>query len=195
LQPVFQKRKNWNMKMRMIIAVALATLSANAACAQAPAQLRGKSVTASWTEEREQRVGDEKEFSPRSAPMTLNVYISSEGRVFAKQTALGTGGSAFLPRGTGSRESVGSESAGGHAAHVSGRTLIVTDQMAGGARMARIEFSQDFSTCAANVILGREGANTIAKSRSLVSGKPLEIRSAKVTGTTCSIQNGNVFGN
>lgn len=183
------------MTIRVIVAVALALLSANAACAQAPAQLRGKSVTASWTEEREQRLGGEKEFSSRSVPQTLDVYISSEGRVFAKRTAMGTGGSGKRPRGTGSRESVSGEAAGNQAAHVSGRTLIVTNQMAGGARMARIEFSQDFSSCTTNVILGREGANTIARSRSLVSGAPLEIKSAKVTGTSCSIQNGNVFGN
>jgi len=179
---------------RMIIAVALTTLSAHAAFAQAPAELRGKSVTASWTEEREQRLGDAKEFSSRSVPQALNVYISSEGRVFAKRTAMGTEGSSRRPRGTGSRESVGGESSGSQAARVSGRTLIVTNQMAGGARMARIEFSQDFSSCTANVIVGREGANTIAKGRSLVSGMPLEIKSAKVTGTSCSVQNGNVFG-
>ncbi len=169
-------------------------LSPSVALAQAPPQLRGKSVTASWTEERLQRLSGETDFSSRSIPQTLSVYISSEGRVFAKRTALAGGGSSRRPRGSGSRESVG-DSGGNQEGHVSGHTLIVTNRLTGGARMARIDFSQDFSSCTANVILGREGANTIAKGRSMVSGQALEIKSAKVSGTNCSVQNGNVFGN
>jgi hypothetical protein len=161
----------------------------------APAQLRGKSVTASWTEERLQRVGGQSEFLPKSIPQTLSVYISSEGRVFVKHTALSAGGSSRRPRGSGSRESVDSESGGHQSGRVSGRTLIVTNQLAGGVRMTRIEFNQDFSSCTANIILGREGADTIAKGRSIITGQAVEIKSAKVSGTSCTMQNGNVFGN
>jgi hypothetical protein len=164
--------------------------------AQAPPQLRGKSVTASWTEERVQRASDETDFSTRSFPQMLSVYISSEGRIFAKRTAISskTGG-GMRPRGSGSASSVGEDGAGNQGGRVSGHTLTVTNMLGGGARMARIDFSQDFSSCTANVIVGREGANTIAKGRSLISGKALEIKSAKVSGTSCSVQNGNVFGN
>ena len=168
-------------------------LSPTLSLAQAPPQLRGKSVTASWTEERVQRLSGQADFSSRSIPQTLTVYISTEGRVFAKRTALAGGGSSRRPRGSGSRESV--DSGGNQEGHVSGHTLIVTNKLSGGARMARIDFNQDFSSCTANVILGREGANTIAKGRSLVSGQALEIKSAKVSGTSCSVQSGNVFGN
>jgi hypothetical protein len=171
-------------------------LSATPVPAQAPAQLRGKSVVASWTEERVQRVSGETDFSSRSVPQTLSVYISNEGRVFAKRTAVSSkGGGGMRPRGSGSRESVGEDSAANQGGHVSGHTLTVANKLAGGARMARIEFNQDFSSCTANVILGREGADTIARGRSLISGQELEIKSAKVSGTSCSVQNGNVFGN
>src|SRR5690242_1423614 len=86
---------------------ALILLSSTTALAQAPPQLRGKSVTASWTEERVQRLSGEADFSSRSIPQTLSVYISNEGRVFAKRTAFAGGGSSRRPRGSGSRESVG----------------------------------------------------------------------------------------
>jgi len=169
-----------------------ALLSPTLVHAQAPAAVRGKSVTASWTEERIQRLSGETDFSPRSIPMTLNVYISSEGRVFVKRTALGSAPSSRRPRASGSRESV--DASGNQSGRVSGHTLIVTNTMGGGARMARIEFNQDFSSCTTNVIVGREGADTIAKGRSLASGRALEIKSATVSGTSCSVQNGNVFG-
>lgn len=163
--------------------------------AQAPAQLRGKSVIASWTEERVQRLSGETDFSSRSVPQTLSVYISNEGRVFAKRTAMSSKGGGMRPRGSGSRESVGEDSAGNQGGRVSGHTLTVANKLVGGVRMARIEFNQDFSSCTANVILGREGVDTIAQGRSLVSGQRVEIKSAKVSGTSCSVQNGNVFGN
>src|SRR5215831_7534085 len=88
-------------------------LSPAAVLAQAPAQLRGKSVVASWTEERVQRASDETDFSTRSVPQTLSVYISSEGRIFAKRTAIsGKTGGGMRPRGSGSASSVGEDAAG-----------------------------------------------------------------------------------
>lgn len=178
--------------------IATATLASCFPClalAQgAPAALRGKSVTASWTEERVQRLSGESDFSSRSVPQTLSVYISAEGRVFARRTGFSGKASGQRPRGSGSLESVG-DTGGRQAGHVSGHTLVVTTQLSGGARMARIDFNQDFSSCTANVILGRASTDTIAKGRSLVSGQQLEIKSAKVSGTSCSVQTGNVFGN
>ena len=186
-----------NCRTILLTAAALpALLLPSIALAQAPAQLRGKSVVASWTENRLQRLSSETEFSQRSVPQTLSVYISDEGRVFAKRTALSSKSGGQRPRSSGSTSSVGEGSESGQGGHVSGHTLIVANKMiSGGARMARIEFNQDFSGCTANVVVGREGANTVAHGRSLASGQALEIKSATVSDTSCSVQSGNVFGN
>lgn len=169
----------------------LIVIGTGSALAQgAPAQLRGKSVTAGWTEERVQRVGGMGEFVPKSFAHSLSAYISSEGRVFARRTVFGGG-----KRGnrTGQSSSVGAEGEGGQQARVSGRTLIVTTQFAGGLRLIRIEFNADFSGCTANVVLGRENGTAIARGHSLINGKMLEIKEAHVTNTSCAMQAGNVF--
>ncbi|MCS3731574.1 hypothetical protein [Bradyrhizobium betae] len=153
-------------------------------------QLRGKSVTAGWTEERLQRLGGMGEFAPKSFSHTLSAYVSSEGRVFARRTVYG--GGRGRPK-TGQASSVGSDGAGSQQARLSGRSLIVTTQFAGGVRLVRIEFNADFSGCTANVVLGRENGTAIARGRSLINGASLEIKEAHVSNTSCSIQAGNVF--
>jgi hypothetical protein len=157
----------------------------------APAELRGKSVTATWTENRMQRTGDQKEFVPRSFSQTLSVYISSEGRAFTKRTVVNTNGKRKL---TGSASTVGENAGGGQVSQLRGHTLTVMTRFEGGARMARIDFDQSFSSCTATVILGRENGGGVARGRALDNGKPLEIASTTVSGTSCSLQNGNVFG-
>jgi len=187
------------MKMRGSLAVSLALLSvclAPAVChaQNAPAQLRGKSVVASWTEERLQRLGGMGEFTQRGVAQQLSAYISNEGRVFARRAAWSSGGGK---KGPGNISSVGASTAGAtgnQRAQISGRTLMVTNNFRGGARMARIEFSPDFSSCTANVILGRENGAGIARGRSSISGAALEIKEAHVTNPSCSVREGNVFG-
>lgn len=167
-------------------------MSSQAAAQGAPAQLRGKSVIASWMEERMQRREGTAEFTPRSIGHQLSAYVSTEGRVFARKAVSTTGGRGGRSR-TANADSVG-ESGARQKAHIQGRTLIFTNQLGGGARMARIEFDPDFSTCTANVIVGRENGVGTARGRSLISGAALEIKSAQVTNTSCSIRSGNVFG-
>lgn len=170
--------------------VLLATSLSPALAQSAAPQLRGKSVTAGWTEERLQRLGGMGEFAPKSFAHTLSAYVSTEGRVFARRTVFG--GGRGRPR-AGQASSVGADGPGSQQARVSGRTLIVTSQFAGGLRLVRIEFNADFSGCTANVVLGRENGTAIARGRSLISGAKLEIKEAHVSNTSCSIQAGNVF--
>jgi len=171
----------------------LLLLAANTLPAQAQSaapQLRGKSMTAGWTEERLQRLDGMGEFAPKSFSHTLSAYVSTEGRVFARRTVYG--GGRGRPR-TGQASSVGSDGPGGQQARISGRSLIVTTQFAGGVRLVRIEFNADFSGCTTNVVLGRENGTAIARGRSLINGATLEIKEAHVSNTSCSIQAGNVF--
>jgi hypothetical protein len=153
-------------------------------------QLRGKSVTAGWTEERLQRLGGMGGFAPRGVAHTLSAYVSTEGRVFARRTVYG--GSKGRPK-TGQASSVGEGGPGAQQARVSGRELIVTSQFVGGLRLVRISFNADFSGCTANIVLGRENGTAIARGRSRINGQTLEIKEAHVSNTSCSIQSGNVF--
>ena len=140
-----------------------------------------------------QRLGGIGEFTERAVANSLSAYVSAEGRVFARRTVFSSG--SGRRRGSGSQSSVGENAGGGQQASIQGRSLvIVTKFRAGGARMARIDFDASFSSCTANVILGREDGAAVVHGRSQVSGEALEIKSAKVTNPTCSIRSGNVFG-
>jgi hypothetical protein len=163
--------------------------------AQAPAGARGKSVTATWTETRLQRVGGIGDFSEKSFSQSLSAYISSEGRVFAKRTVSSAGRRGRSK--TGEASSVGEKTEAGGAGQAGtfrGGSLVVTTQFAGGARLAKIDFDASFSSCTATVILGRERGQ-IARGRVLATGEALEIKSASVSNTSCSVSVGNVFGN
>ncbi len=166
-------------------------LTASAAAQDAPQALRGKSVVADWTETRLQRLGSVGEFNERSVQQNLSTYISTEGRVFAKRTIAFAGNRRT---GFGSRSSVGQNSTGGQQASVRGHTLTVVSKFASGARMAKIDFDANFSSCTATIILGRENGNEIMRGRSLTNGSVLEMKSVKVSNPTCSIRAGNVFG-
>ena len=167
------------------VAAAWSTL---ATAQTAPSELRGKSIIASWSETRLQRVGDEKEFSQRSFPMKLSAYVSSEGRVFAKRVVTAGRGNR-----SGSVSSVGENRSGSQTARFSERTLSIFSRFSSGARMVRIDFDQSFSSCQANIALGRENGTGTIKGKSLINGARLEIKLSTIGGAF-SAESGNVFG-
>jgi hypothetical protein len=155
----------------------------------APNALRGKSVTASWTENRMQRAAGQENFRPKNVPQTLQIYISTEGRTFERRTG-------SVGRHSGSKEGVG----GGTVARNSrstfqGHALILAGALRQGGRQVRIEFSSDFSSCSTKVIVGHAAGERLIKGRSMISGKRLEFELMGISGESCSIQNGNIFGN
>lgn len=84
-------------------ALALAAVVPGIALAQnAPPQLHGKSIVATWNENRMQRQAGVGEFRPMVIPNGLSVYVSSTGRMFVRRSAAVRGG-----RATGSRDSIG----------------------------------------------------------------------------------------
>jgi hypothetical protein len=178
--------------LRIVVALILAgTMSAPAHAQTAPAGLRGKSVIVSWIETRSLRVGDETSFRNTQTPFSRSLYISSAGRPFTRTTA--TPG-----RRSGSAEAVGASgqthSGGARQVQFHGRSIVMTGaSRSGGARRVQIDFNEGFSNCNAHVIVGFEAGKTI-KSKSLASGKPMEVRSSTVSGTTCTVRDGNVFG-
>ncbi|MGN6117809.1 MAG: hypothetical protein ACTHN2_20080 [Nitrobacter sp.] len=136
-----------------------------------------------------QRAADQENFRPRSVPQTLQIYISSEGRTFERRIASRRGRS-------GSREGIGGGTISKNSRSTfQGHALILAGAMRQGARQVRIEFSPDFSSCSTKVIVGTAAGEKLVKGRSMISGKRVEFELLGVSGESCSIQNGNVFGN
>src|SRR5579859_6193804 len=97
--------------MRVVVmAFLLAAALVPVAAAAAPSQLYGKSVTVKWTETRSQRaVGQEPAFHPVSLPFTMTVYVSSEGHIFRRISAITANG-----RQSGAKDRVGASGSSGN---------------------------------------------------------------------------------
>ena len=158
---------------------------------KAPATLRGKSLSVTWTENRLQRREGGGEFRPRSVPNRLQVYISSEGRTFERRSI----GSAFnegVSGGAITGTAWGSHRAGG--SRFQGNSLILAGATrSGGARVVTITFAPDFSTCSVRVQVGHEVGSNVIRGNSLRNGASIEFTMQGITGENCSIQSGNVF--
>jgi hypothetical protein len=159
--------------------------------AQAPPALRGKSVVVSWTENRSLRAVGQPAFHDTQTPFSTAIYVSALGRPFIRQ-------SARPHRQVGSADYVGAEgstqSGGSRQVQFQASSLVVTTSMtAGGARRIVVDFDASYSRCTARVTTAKQVGAEIIRSRSLATGKPLEIRSVAVAGTRCSVRDGNVF--
>jgi len=160
----------------------------------APAQLYGKSVVVTWTEERDQRVRGEEHVRNVGANGQFSVYLSGAGRPFSRMSY-----SFSRPRGSaayGSKDAVGGDSSGGNRSVVfQGNSMSVGMRMEGGAKRILVNFENGFQSCNAQVLTGKaEGADRI-RAKSMVGGGFVEILSVKTGPASCRIQEGNVFGN
>jgi hypothetical protein len=157
-----------------------------------PAQLTGKSVVISWTENRTQRTVESGRVLQVSNKFQASIYISSAGRLFTRIAVNGT-------RGTGSQDQVGAEGAnqsgGASVAQLNGSSLVINSAFSGGARHVEADFDSGFSSCAAKVILGKTNAGGTFRMKSLINGKEIEVLSSTVSAASCSIHDGNVFAN
>jgi hypothetical protein len=63
----------------VVTIAALVLLSLAAFAQSAPAQLHGKSIVATWSENRMQRLAGKGEFRPMSIPSGISVYVSTAG--------------------------------------------------------------------------------------------------------------------
>lgn len=177
--------------MRAIFfAVALiGSVTASSAFAAPPANLRGKSIVVSWTEERQQKIIGEETMRNVTRSGEFSVYISDQGRPFSrmKYTFSNNRGASR----TGNRDKVGG--GGNRTVSFSGNTMNVTMRVGdGGARNLVANLSGD--SCSAQVIAGKEQGASRIRAKSMVTGAELEIVSMKTGAASCSIRNGNVFG-
>lgn len=167
-------------------------LLSNRVAAAVPVQLYGKSIVASWVENRLQRGAGEVQWHSVSIQVAESIYVSTAGHLFTRITF----GSR---RGSGSREHVGgtghSSTGGARVTQFQGHSLVSVAVFNAGARQVQIDFDSGFAACTAHVILGKAaGAGTFTL-RGTISGVPIEVQSTQVGGESCAIRNGNVFAN
>jgi hypothetical protein len=128
-------------------AAAILSVSSAGFAAQAPTQLRGKTITGSFlittpvTDESEQKADVSRRLD------TFTIYISGQGRIFARQKFFSVPNSSL-------QETRDSKLGDWQFADTS--TLAATHVLSG-ATPIRIGFDSSYSTCTISLIQGREG--------------------------------------
>jgi hypothetical protein len=168
-------------------ALALASFAAAAPAQAAPQQLLGKSIVISFIENRVQRNGSALEFRPLRFSGEISVYISSAGRTFSRLHLTN-------PRSeSGKADRVGNSSAG--VTSFAGNTMTMLAGGAGGARRTVVTFGAGFTTCEASMVRAKPAGQSMIRTGSIIHpGLTVEIRSVEITGISCRIRDGNVFG-
>ncbi len=171
----------------------MALLPAAAESPAPPAELLGKSIVVSWAEARVQRHVGEPNFRPVNANQTMSIYVSTAGRVFSRLN-LATGA------GTGSAERVQGDQKQSPMARpwestFGDKTMTLTQPFQKGAmRKLSIDFGPGASGCKAKVAYVKdEGAQT-SLGWSPITKKMVEFQSIEMTGESCALKAGNVFG-
>lgn len=159
-----------------------------------PSQLLGKSITVSWTENRQQKQPGDDQIRAVTAFAEFNVYVSSAGRPFsrfrlsiANQRGNLRSGAADAVSGENSKRSF----------DFRGNTLSIgIPRGAGGATNIVATFDGSFQSCTAAALSGKTGGTTAIQSRSIIGGQKgrVDIYSIETTNLSCRIQSGNVFG-
>jgi hypothetical protein len=176
----------------------LMLLSATSNAGSAPKEFYGKSITLQWSESWTAKFGSEQRARNGGTATQMNVYVSTAGRPFLRVMSTGMGGRSNQEAGgSGARRSTNlTETAPEEAAaakqrvEFEGRSIVVYRQFLSGAH--RIAIDTDGTTCKATVINGKEaGANNVRYSGGY--GR-YEILSVQVGSVSCSIREGNVFG-
>jgi hypothetical protein len=185
------------MRGRIFTVLCLVVLVSEAAeAAGAPKALLGKSIVVSWNESRVQKAEAESEGQTVSLSSQLNIYVSSAGRIFTRLVRTRSG-----YRGRGGRSGMYEREPGGARAtgvraggtSFSGQTMAMYTVFESGARQILINFDSSFSSCEAKISHGKEGGGAMRQT-SLISGRKLEVASITVSGVSCSVKEGNVFG-
>jgi hypothetical protein len=167
------------------ISVLVMVIATQAHAAGAPDALKGKSVILSWTETRQQRHVGEPSFYSYNASVSLNVYVSTAGRVFSRRTTSTRAGAGTIERAPGG-------SGGQGKALFAGQTMTLIGVTTGGAYRTSVDFDASFISFSARVALAFQSGRT-SITLSPITKKYLEIKSTTVNGMSCSVRAGNVL--
>jgi hypothetical protein len=175
------------MKPAVVLILTILAVPTVCAAADAPPQLRNKTVTASWSVNNTFVAPNGKVFTP-TVSQSRTIYVSSAGRFFVKGSVSSRNGSETHEVAPGDRTPAGTaRSMGFEGGKIVGMAVLKT----GAAGRMVISFDQGYSTCSVDVMVGRPGPNPMTVRAP--NGVPLEVRSQIISGQSCSISDGNPF--
>ncbi len=183
------------LRRRRLFAVTVAVLLSACPARAAPVALKGKTVTISWTEVRNEKVDSlDSNMLSVSVRFSLKVYLSEKGRAFTRMTRNGGPGSGRHPRTYNSDQGPVDQNSLGSAGVVSfsGVRMSVTRSFSTGARQVSAVFDIGFGSCRAQIIVGKQNGNGFLAGRTM-TGRNEYIFSSSVSGESCSIATGNEF--
>jgi hypothetical protein len=163
-------------------------LFAVADAASAPKELYGKSVAVQWSESVTGRGVDDQTAQNFLISRLMNVYVSSAGRPFVRLI----GGGARFGRSGGDSFTAPGQSDVKDRVDFQGRSIVVYRELPSGARRISVDVDGGGTGCKAGVVNGRQAGKTITLQ---MGGRGrIEVTSIQISSVSCSIQNGNVFG-
>jgi hypothetical protein len=182
---------------RLVISalIVLLPLAAHAA-SNAPAQLRGKSISVSWSEGRHQ-TSTEGQSRVTVVHTTFVIYVSENGRLFSQSHRATMNSRGQITHSTAHSKTKGD------AIHTAnsyykpkgqfvGRTFVSQFQYESGARRLVLTFDESFGSCQVSLSFGKEdGAPGIVSRGS--NGKLYMVDKVDVSGTSCAIRSGNAL--
>jgi hypothetical protein len=154
-----------------------------------------------WSQTSIQRFEADQRTRSIGQAVQVHVYISTAGRPFVRTVQGGAPGGYNPYRegvpvgrlgGTGqSREITPGDSTSNDRVNFEGRSVVLYTQFQSGARRITIELDTAGTNCKATVVHGRERGQNIVRHTGL--GRA-EVISTEVSAVSCSIKEGNVFG-
>jgi hypothetical protein len=146
----------------------------------APQGMLNKSVTVSLSITIPARGSDgSTQANPRA--VTRTIYISSQGRVFAR-----------ADRRVGKNQQTTERGPGEGNMRISGNSLVGILPFPSGASQMTVNFDPSFSSCTAQVIMGAERGKPIVY-KGLDGKTYTQTGPAQVSGVACSVRSGNPF--
>ena len=180
------------MRQLFFVLIAATGLVNGPATAAPPAMLYGKSIVVSWNETQTMRRVGQVNIFTKPGGMSVSIYVSTAGRVFNRIALISGQASGRSDQIAGQRDEE----------HRLPRVPIFTTHSMtmysprGSSAMRRIsvDFDQGFQTCQARVVYAKETGRETSIAPSLINRELIEMLDVKVGAATCSIRNGNVFG-
>jgi hypothetical protein len=171
-----------SMKSRMAYAVAAICFNLTPAMAAAPAGILGKTIHLSWGQS-VPGISAVGQTVHGARAVTLTIYVSSAGRIFAKVASR-----------TGQFSAAGAQNPENSIFHFEGTKLVGVRQTETAAVRMAVSFDNNFQSCSVAVILGTESGKPIVWTgldgvKYTSTGHPI------ISAESCSVANGNGFAN
>jgi hypothetical protein len=176
----------------------LTLLSGAAYAGSAPKELYGKSISVQWSESLTGTWQYEKRVVRNiGANCHMNIYISAAGRPFVRLIQTTAGAGTHQVRMGGSVEhnrswEIAPGASSSDRVEFAGRSMAVYTVFESGARRIAIDVDANKMGCTASIINGKQVGNNIIR-QGAVRGS-FDASSVQIGSVTCSIREGNVFG-